>query len=247
MFPPGLRLRQIRERLGLTYRDVEKASYALALKHGRPDFILHLSRLADIENRGVIPSLHKLYSLAALYHLNPIEVAGWYEVPLQRTLQDGLLFPAPKTNLSRVPWPDLQGVPERRTQPSDATQLLREVPEPLQAFLPADSRNYGQYRCGNIGLLDRRMAPILRPGSTVLINTHSRRVQENDWQSEYERPLYFVELRGGFRCGWFVKHESRLMMQPHPLSHCLPEEWETPQDAEIVGQVIGVVSCLNGP
>jgi hypothetical protein len=39
MFSPGLRLRQIRERLGLTYRDVEKASYAPALKHGRPDFI----------------------------------------------------------------------------------------------------------------------------------------------------------------------------------------------------------------
>ena len=89
------------------------------------------------------------------------------------------------------------------------------------------------------------MAPILRPGSTVLINTHSRQVQECNWRSEYERPLYFVELRGGFRCGWFVKHKSRLMMQPHPLSHCLPEEWETPQEAEIVGQVIGVVSYLN--
>src|SRR5580704_1002730 len=103
MFPPGLRFRQIRERLGLTYRDVEKASYALALKHGRPDFILHLSRLADIENRGVIPSLHKLYSLAALYQLSPMEVAAWYEVPLQETLQDGLQFPAPKTNLSGLP------------------------------------------------------------------------------------------------------------------------------------------------
>jgi hypothetical protein len=87
------------------------------------------------------------------------------------------------------------------------------------------------------------MAPILRPGSTVLINTHSRQVQENHWQSEYERPLYFVELRGGFRCGWFVKYKSRLMMQPHPLSHCLPVERKTPQDAEIVGQVVGVVSC----
>src|SRR5580704_11762364 len=113
MFPPGLRFRQIRERLGLTYREVEKASYELALKHGRPDFILHLSRLADIENRGVIPSLHKLYSLAAIYHLDPIELASWYEAPLQQTLQDGLLFPAPKTNLSDTPLPP----PPPDTQP----------------------------------------------------------------------------------------------------------------------------------
>jgi hypothetical protein len=247
MFPPGLRLRQTRERLGLTYRDVEKASYALALKHGRPDFILHLSRLADIENHGVIPSLHKLYSLAALYQLNPMEVAAWYEVPLQETLQDALQFPAPRTNLSHVPCSGVGEVPREQSQSAEATRLLREVPEPLKKFLPAETLDHGKYRCGNIGLLDRRMSPILRPGSTVLIDTHSRRVQESDWQSEYERPLYFVELRGGFRCGWFAKHKSRLMMHPHPLSHCLSEEWETPRDAEIVGQVVGVVSYLNGP
>jgi hypothetical protein len=55
---PGLRLRQARERLGLTYRDVERASYELAARRGRPDFIIHISRLADIENRGVVPGLH---------------------------------------------------------------------------------------------------------------------------------------------------------------------------------------------
>src|SRR5258706_8741782 len=59
---PGLRLRQARERLGLTYRDVERASYELAARRGRADFILHISRLADIENRGVVPGLHKLRS-----------------------------------------------------------------------------------------------------------------------------------------------------------------------------------------
>jgi hypothetical protein len=57
---PGLRLRQSRERLGLTYRDVERASFELAARRGRPELILHISRLADIENRGVVPGLHKL-------------------------------------------------------------------------------------------------------------------------------------------------------------------------------------------
>jgi transcriptional regulator with XRE-family HTH domain len=79
MYPPGLRLRQTREALGLTYRDVEKASYQIVVSRGRPDFIPHISRLADIENRGVVPSLRKLYSLAAILHLDPLEISGWYE------------------------------------------------------------------------------------------------------------------------------------------------------------------------
>ena len=78
---PGLRLRQVREHLGLTYRDVERCSYEIAAKRGRPEFILHISRLADIENRNAVPGLHKLYALAVVYHLNPVEIFRWYEVP----------------------------------------------------------------------------------------------------------------------------------------------------------------------
>jgi hypothetical protein len=55
MRSPGLRLRQIRERLGPTYREVEKASYELALKREQLDFILHLSRMADIEEEWQTP------------------------------------------------------------------------------------------------------------------------------------------------------------------------------------------------
>jgi hypothetical protein len=35
-------------------------------------------------------------------------------------------------------------------------------------------------------------------------------------------------------------------MQPHPLSHCPPEAWRTPDEAEIIGQVAGIVTRLNG-
>ena len=49
---PGLRLRQVRERLGLTYREVERSSFELASNRGRSEFILHISRLADIALMG---------------------------------------------------------------------------------------------------------------------------------------------------------------------------------------------------
>ncbi len=91
------------------------------------------------------------------------------------------------------------------------------------------------------------MAPILRPGSLVLVDPSVTKIEQNEWQSEYDRPLYFVELRGGYRCGWFQKEKSTLMRQPHTLSHCPPESWRTPEEAEVVGQVVGLVTYLNEP
>jgi transcriptional regulator with XRE-family HTH domain len=100
---PGLRLRQARERLGLTYREVERASYELAARRGRSEFILHISRLAEIENRGVVPGLHKLYSLAAIYHLSPQDILRWNDVPLEDCFHDGGAVQSPQTHLLAPP------------------------------------------------------------------------------------------------------------------------------------------------
>ena len=91
------------------------------------------------------------------------------------------------------------------------------------------------------------MEPILRPGSVVLVDVSVRRLQENGWSNEYDRPMYFVELHDGYRCGWFQQEGARLAMQPHPLSRCMPESWKTPDDAEIVGRVVGMVTRLPAP
>ena len=100
---PGLRMRQTRERLGLTYRDVERASYEIAARRGRPEFIMHISRLADIENRDVVPGLHKLYTLAAIYRLNPVEILGWYDIPIDECFHDGTSIPVRRTHLMAAP------------------------------------------------------------------------------------------------------------------------------------------------
>lgn len=246
---PGFRLRQIRERLGLTYRDVHRASLALAREHTRPQFAVHISRLADIENAGVVPSLHKLYALAVVYHLNPLEILRWYDIPFDRFLGDAVSSPAPQTHLmeSLVFWKN--GVADKVVHPFGAN---------CTEFMPRNSAEYGgiedilnsengRHRYGYIGLDDRRMEPILRPGSVVLVDVSVRRLQETEWSNEYDRPMYFVELHDGYRCGWFQQEGGRLAMQPHPLSRCMPESWKTPDDAEIVGRVVGVVTRLPVP
>ncbi len=64
----GLNLRASRERLGLTMRDVENATLRIAERHGNDEFIVSPSRLSDIETKGLVPSIYRVYSLAAVYH-----------------------------------------------------------------------------------------------------------------------------------------------------------------------------------
>ena len=67
MLTPGQQLRTLREQLGLTMRDVEVASSRISAKHGNDDFAIPLSRLSDIETKGIVPSIFRLYSLAVIY------------------------------------------------------------------------------------------------------------------------------------------------------------------------------------
>jgi len=91
------------------------------------------------------------------------------------------------------------------------------------------------------------MVPLLRPGSVVLLDVSAHGVEDVDWATEYDRPLYFVDVRNGYRCGWFHQDRTRLTMQPHPLSRCAPEFWPLPEGAEVIGRVVGVVTRLNEP
>src|SRR4051794_7788357 len=78
----GLKLKRARERLNLRYREVEEASGKIADRHKNEEFAIALSRLSDIENKGVVPSIYRLYSLCAIYRLNPLEVFGWYGIQM---------------------------------------------------------------------------------------------------------------------------------------------------------------------
>ncbi|MFY9529456.1 MAG: helix-turn-helix transcriptional regulator [Candidatus Acidiferrales bacterium] len=161
---PGACLRKVREQLGLTYRDVEQSSYELATEHGRPEFIIHISRLADFENGGVTPSLHKLYSLCAIYHLDIFEVCKWYDVPLEQQFHDAFRQAAPRTHLAAPP--RRLRLPLRFDPCFDPrrTEYLTRVVEEWGQFEGAFVNSQGRYRYGFIGTTDHWMEPLLRTG-----------------------------------------------------------------------------------
>jgi transcriptional regulator with XRE-family HTH domain len=241
---PGLSFRQARERLGLTYRDVERASYDLASTHGRPEFIIHLSRLADIENGGVTPGVHKLYSLCAIYHLDLFEVCRWYSIPFEELFRDGSHAAAPKTHLAAPPG-GLR-LPLRLDPAFDPrrTEYLTRMVEGWTQFEGVLLNGHGRHRYGYIGSEDHWMEPLLRPGSLVLLDPARNQIQNSGWRNEYDRPIYFVDVREGYRCCWCQLEKGRLVLQPHPLSPCSVEVKRHPDEAEIVGQVVGIAMRL---
>jgi hypothetical protein len=89
------------------------------------------------------------------------------------------------------------------------------------------------------------MDPLLRPGTLVLVDPNQQKVRNSGWNNEYERPIYFIEIRQGFRCCWCRCQDGQLMLVPHPLSSCAPEVYRHPEEAEIVGQVVGVAMRLG--
>ncbi|MFZ0332931.1 MAG: helix-turn-helix transcriptional regulator [Candidatus Acidiferrales bacterium] len=237
---PGARLRQIRERLGLTYRDVEQASYEITQRLGRPEFILHISRLADLENSGVVPGLHKLFSLCSIYHLNPDEICKWYDVPLADIFADGMFFVGPKTHIAAPPRAIHLPIHfDPAFDPQRTTYLTRMI-ESWGDFEATALKIGTGYHYGYIGYADHWMEPLLRPGALVLVDTHRQKIEEGGWKNEAERPIYLIDLRSSYRCCWCLLERNRLVLQPHPMSCCAPENYQFPDEADVVGRVVGV-------
>ena len=98
---------------------------------------------------------------------------------------------------------------------------------------------------GYIGAEDFTMYPILPPGSFVQVDESKNKAREGAWRTEFERPIYFVETREGFVCSWCQVRRENIVLQPHPLSPVPVRILRHPQEAEIIGQVVGVAMRLG--
>jgi transcriptional regulator with XRE-family HTH domain len=245
---PGEKLRQVRERLKLTYRDVAEASQEVARRRGSEEFAVALSRLADIENKGTLPTIYRLYTLCAIYRLNWQDVLRWYGVPLEQLPGEALQIRLEATHAIQFPpeSPVAAPLPVDAEINLEKTTFLSHIVRhwgklPLSMLQGMDHRHL---RYGLIGLEDWSMYPILQPGSMVLVDQNRRKIALDGWSSELDRPIYFLEHRDGYRVGWCTSMGERLLLQPHPASQEQPTlfEWS---DIDVVGQVTGVAMLLG--
>lgn len=101
------------------------------------------------------------------------------------------------------------------------------------------------YRYGYIGTEDLTMWPLITPGAVVQINPSLKRIRAGTWRRETERPIYFIETRTGFSCGWCAMEGETLIVQPHPLSPAAVKVFRFREEAEVIGQVVGVAMQLD--
>jgi transcriptional regulator with XRE-family HTH domain len=247
---PGKRLRQLREQLGLTVRDVESASARLACKRQNRAYSIPLSRLSDIENKEVVPSIYRVYALAVIYRRDIREILAWYEIDLDEMAADLAIATLPTTH---------------RIETIDAIGAVKIPVLEDSAFDPAKTHNLGRiiqqwgtvpfaflsqfadvsFTYAYIGTEDLTMSPLLPPGSFIQIDESRDKVVEIAWRSESDRPIYFLETRSGFRCAWCRLQGGQLTLQPHPLSPEPVRIYRHPQEVEVVGEVVGVAMQLR--
>ena len=246
----GQNLRLLREKLGLTMRDIETASERIARKRSNEEYFVPISRLSDFETKGVIPSIYRLYSLAVIYRRDFRELLAWYGVDLEVPVSDLETAAPPKSHLSNALANTKQvRMPVRLDPAFDARKTLnfgRMVEQwgtvPLMYL---DQFSNVDYTYGYVGSEDLTMYPILPPGSFIQVDEARNKVAEGGWRSEYERPIYFVETRDGHTCCWCtLGRDDIIILQSHPLSPVPPKVVRSSQ-TEIVGQVVGVAMRLG--
>jgi transcriptional regulator with XRE-family HTH domain len=246
---PGKRLRQLREQLGLTVRDVEAASGRLARKRGNSAYSIPLSRISDIENKEVVPNIYRVYALAVIYRRDIREILAWYGIDLDEMAADLAIATLPRTH--RIETIDAIGAVRIPVLDSDfdcaKTQNLGRIIQQWGmvpfAFLSQFANVSFTY--AYIGTEDLTMSPLLPPGSFIQIDETRDRVVESAWRSESDRPIYFLETRSGYRCGWCRLQDGQLALQPHPLSPEPVRIYRHPQEVDVVGEVVGIAMQLR--
>ena len=246
----GLNLRGLRERLGLTMREVESASARIAERHGNEEFGVSPSRLSDIETKGLVPSIFRLYSLAIVYRSDLREILAWYGIDLSLSAADLQLNLPPKSHIEET----LQGTakvaiptrldpsfdPRRSANLSRMVEQWGSVPLGYLANLSQD-----KYMYGYVGSEDFTMYPLLPPGTFLQVDEARNKIEQALWRSELERPIYFVETRDGYTCCWCSLKGDDIVLHSHPLSPVPVRVLRHPREAEVIGQVVGIALKLG--
>jgi transcriptional regulator with XRE-family HTH domain len=246
----GQKLRALREALGYTMRDVETGSLQISRRLGNDEFAIAPSRLSDIETKGVVPSIFRLYTLAAIYRCDYRDLLSWYGVDLNAIHADLGSARPNRSHFSQVSDSITQVRMPVRLDPAFTLSKTSNIARTIEQWgvVPLTYLSTladGRYSYGYIGAEDFTMYPILRPGSFVQVDEAKNKVIEAIWRSEFERPIYFIETRNGFVCSWCNVNRDHIVLQSHPLSPVPVRTLKHPQEAEVIGQVVGVAMRLG--
>jgi transcriptional regulator with XRE-family HTH domain len=253
----GAKLKRIRLRLGLTVREVARRSLKLAEERQNQDFSLSRAWITDVEKGRFVPGTFKTVSMTLIYRLTIAEIHAFFGIKPGDITKERALFSPPKTHLLALPD---ESVTESGDAPRDSdvtlslesTNLLSrlvdiwgDVPVPLLRHLDLRRSLYGY-----IGTEDRTMNPLIPPGTFVQIDAKQTRVKsssekKSSAQSLFTRPIYFLDIRTGYACGWCEIKDGQLTLIPHPDSGEQTRTFRYPGEVDVVGRVTGIAMRIE--
>ena len=239
--PAGQKLKALRNNRNITVREVERASRRIAEAKGDKRFRISNGWLAQLEKGVSEPGICKIFSLSVIYQVQFFDLIRLYDVDINEIEKYApVANPTLTQLLSQDPGNDARlarVIPISGQRPT-VTSLVSGVPgaEGITPFSPGESHAVS-LTYGYIGSNDFTMYPLIRPGSLVEIDTVQNKLKLIAWHSEFERPIYFMELRDGYACGWCELDGNQLLIIPHHLSPASIRRFTFPREAEIVGRV----------
>jgi transcriptional regulator with XRE-family HTH domain len=238
----GKWIRELREERFVKSSDIERISRSIADVKGNADFYVSHSTLADIET-GSVPSIHKLFSLAACLKVTLEELLLVFGINASEVRefagQGDPGMRAPSTMTVRDPAFRFQLNFDAGFN-SQETSLLRLNPQELAALPPALRKRLDprRYRYAVVGMKDDTMGDLIPPGSLVEVDVMQNAVQVFDWRSMRERPVYLVWHTDGHSCCWCQLEGKELTLLPYPLSRQPVRRFKVPREASVIGRVV---------
>jgi transcriptional regulator with XRE-family HTH domain len=238
----GKWIRELREERFVKSSDIERISRSIADGKGNADFYVSHSTLADIET-GSVPSIHKLFSLAACLKVTLEELLLVFGIDANEVRE----FAGQGEPATRTPSAMATRDPAFRFQlnfdvgfNSQETSLLRLNPQELAALPPALRKRLDprRYRYAVVGMKDDTMGDLIPPGSLVEVDVMQNEVQVFDWRSMRERPVYLVWHTDGHSCCWCQLEGKELTLLPYPLSRQPVRRFKVPREASVIGRVV---------
>jgi len=141
---PGEQLRELRNKLGVSTREVEEFSRIIAEDRQNEEFSISNAWLTQFENKSCIPSIYKLYSLSVIYRTKFNDLLKIFGINLNETSRHQLALPLQNTHLANFESPDPEAAitfPIRFDKSFDpeATALLSRMVEVWGEVPSADS------------------------------------------------------------------------------------------------------------
>ncbi len=246
--PAGQTLKSLRNKRNITVRDVEQASRRIADAKGDKRFCISNGWLAQLENGVSEPSICKLFSLSVIYHANFLDLLRLYNVDVDDKEK---YEPVANPHLTQLisDANNGNGHSTASTLHSQLSTILISELEAMSAPQVAVEHHATSIIYAHLGSSDFTMYPMIRPGALLKIDTSQNKLTAGTWHNEHERPIFLVELREAYACGWCELQGNQLLIIPHPSSPASVRRFTYPREAEIVGRVVSYsTNCVDlGP